>query len=56
MKILHILNDSLTDTAKQIIDVQSTENEVRVIELSKKEVSYAELIDDIFSFDRVVSW
>ena len=56
MKILYVINDSLTDTVQQIIDVQSKENEVKVIELSKKEVPYSELIDDIFSFDRVVSW
>jgi len=42
--------------SKQIIDIQSKDHEVRVIELSKKEVSYETIIDDIFSHDRVVSW
>ncbi len=56
MRILHLINDSLTDQSKQIIDFQSESGDVKVIELSKKEVSYEEIIDDIFSCDRVISW
>ncbi len=56
MKILHIINDSLSDLTKHIIDVQSKDNSVKVIELSKKKVSYEVVIDDIFSYDKVVSW
>jgi hypothetical protein len=56
MKILHILNDGLTDLPKKIIDIQSKTNEVKVIKLSKKEVPYETIIDDIFSHDRVISW
>lgn len=56
MKILHIINDTLTALPKQTIAVQSKEHEVKVIELSKKEVSYETLIDEIFSHDRVISW
>jgi hypothetical protein len=56
MKILHILNDGPTDLSKQIIDTQSKDHEVKVIELSKKEVSYETVIDEIFSHDRVISW
>ncbi len=56
MKILHILNDGPTDLSSKMIDTQSKDNEVKVIELSKKEVSYKTIIDDIFSHDRVISW
>jgi hypothetical protein len=56
MKILHIINDSLSRTTQQVIDIQTKDNEVHVIDLSKKEVSYESVIDDIFSHDRVVSW
>lgn len=56
MKILHILNDGPTELSKQIIDIQSNDHEVKVIELSKKEVPYETIIDEIFSNDRVVSW
>ena len=56
MKILHIINNGLTDLPKKIIEAQSRDNEVKVIELSRKKVSYEAVIDDIFSHDRVVSW
>ena len=55
MKILHILNDGPTDLSAKIIETQSKEHEVKVIELSKK-ASYESLIDEIFSHDKVVSW
>jgi hypothetical protein len=38
------------------MDAQSEDNEVKVIELSGKKISYDAIIDDIFSHDRVVSW
>jgi hypothetical protein len=56
MKILYIINDNQTNLSRQIIDAQSKDNEIKVIELSKKEVSYEAIIDDIFSYDRVSSW
>ncbi len=56
MKILHILNDGPTDLSSKVIDTQSKDHEVKVVELSKKEVSYETIIDNIFSHDRVISW
>ena len=56
MKILHILNDGPTDLSNKIIDIQSKDHEVKVIELSKKDVSYEAIIDEIFSHDKVISW
>jgi len=56
MKILHILNDGPSKLSDEIISVQAKDNEVKVINLAKKEASYESVIDDIFSFDRVVSW
>lgn len=56
MKILHMLNDGPEKLADQIISVQSKDHEVKVIDLSKKETSYESIVDDIFSFDRVISW
>lgn len=55
MKILHILNDGPNELSGKIIETQSKDHEVKVIELSKKE-SYDVLVDEIFSNDRVVSW
>ncbi len=56
MKILHILNDGPAKLSDQVIGVQAKEHEVKVIDLSKKEVSYENIVDDIFSCDRVISW
>ena len=56
MKILHILNDGPTDLSSKVIDTQSKDHEVKVVELSKKEISYEAIIDEIFSYDKVLSW
>lgn len=56
MKILHILNDGPTELSAKIIEVQSKDNEVKVVDLSKKEASYESIVDDIFLHDKVISW
>lgn len=56
MKILHILNDGPTDLSKMVITEQQKISEVKVIDLSHMDLSYDMIIDDIFSFDRVISW
>lgn len=56
MKILHILNDGATKLSGEIIRAQSKDNEVKVIDLSKKDASYESIVDDIFSHDKAVSW
>jgi len=56
MKILHLLNDGPAKLSDQIISAQSKGNEVKVIDLTKKEASYERIVDDIFSHDRVISW
>lgn len=56
MKILHILNDGPTGLSIKVIEIQSKDNEVKVIDLSKKLMSYEAIIDEIFSSDKVVSW
>jgi hypothetical protein len=56
VKILHILNDGPTRLSDRIIGVQAEEHEVKVVDLQKKDASYESLVDDIFSYDRVISW
>ena len=56
MKILHILNDGHSELSDKIFDAQTKSNEVKVVSLLKREISYEELVVDIFSYDRVVSW
>ena len=56
MKILHILNDGPTELSDQMIDVHSGECQVEIVNLGEKEISYDELVDKIFSSERVISW
>ncbi len=56
MKILHILNGGPTKLSDEIIGVQSKDHEVKIIDLSKNEMSYETIIDQIFSHDKVISW
>jgi len=56
MKILHILNDGPSDLSGRVITEQQKEHEIRIIDLSKMAVPYDKIIDDIFSYDRVISW
>jgi len=56
VKIVHILNDGPTKLSDRIIAAQSGDHEVKVVDLSKKELSYEGLVDAIFSYDKVISW
>ncbi len=56
MHILHILNDGPTELSDQIIDVHSRECSIEVVDLKKMEITYEDLVDKIFSCDRVISW
>jgi len=56
MKILHILNDGRAELPNRIMREQSKENDVKIIDLSKKDVSYESIVDAIFASDRVISW
>jgi hypothetical protein len=56
MKILHILSDGPNKLADEIISVHSREHEVKVVDFSKGNISYDAIVDDIFSYDKVLSW
>ncbi len=56
MKILHILNDGPNKLSDSIISVHMRDNEVKIIDLSKKDPSYESIVDDIFDSDKVISW
>lgn len=56
MKILHILVGGAGKPADRIISVQVKSHQVKVVDLSKKSVSYEDLVDEIFSHDKVVTW
>jgi hypothetical protein len=56
MKVLYILNDGPKALADRIMEAQSKENELEVIDLSKDDVSYETVVDSIFDCDKVISW
>ena len=56
MKILHILSDGPNKLADEIISVQSKEHDVKVVDFSKGDISYDALVDDLFAYDKVLSW
>ncbi len=56
MKILHILNDGTSKLSEKVINIQSEEHEIKIIDLWKKEVAYEDIVDEIFANERVVSW
>ncbi|MGD2079633.1 MAG: hypothetical protein PVJ36_00700 [Nitrospirota bacterium] len=56
MKILHILSDGPSDLAARVAEAQSAEHEVTVLDLTERKVSYGEVVEEIFSHDKVISW
>ncbi len=56
MRVLHILNDGPTKLSDEIIRVQSAGHEVKIIDLSRNEMCYEDIVEEIFFSDRVVSW
>lgn len=56
MKILHILNDGTAELPEKIIAVQKGLHDVKVVDLTRKDLSWDALVDDIFSYDKVISW
>lgn len=55
MKILYILKGQSDETVERLIKAHRDSNEVKVITLTKG-VSYDAIVDDIFSYDKVISW
>ncbi len=55
MKILHIVKQDLNATEKKIIEVHKKGNVVTVVNL-KENKNYGQIVDLIFSSDKVISW
>lgn len=55
MKILHIVKQDLDATAKKIVEMHKKGNDVTVVNL-KENKDYAQIVDLIFSSDKVLSW
>ena len=55
MKILYIQKQDLDVTAKKIMDLHKKEHDVTVVNL-KENKNYSQIVDLIFSSDKVISW
>lgn len=56
MKILYVFKKAPDASTKKIIEVQSTGNQVKTIELYKGGIAYDKLVADIFANDKVFCW
>ena len=56
LKILHLLNDGGDELSARIIAVHARDHQVRVVNLRDRELSFEQLVDEIFAHDKVVSW
>ena len=56
VKILCLLNDGPDARSGAWIEALSRECQVKVIDLTKKEMPYDALVDKIFANDKVMSW
>lgn len=54
MKILYILSSGQDETVERLIELQKKSHDVMSVDIEK--VSYDDLIDLIFSSDKVISW
>ena len=56
LSILHIFSDGPSPTAMELIKHQSELHDVSMVDLTKCETDYGDIIDRIFSCDKLVSW
>ncbi len=55
MKILYLQQQELSATAKKILEAHKKGNNVTVVDI-RKDKNYAQIVDLIFSNDKVISW
>jgi len=55
MKILHLVKQDLNATEKKILEVHKAGHTVTVVDL-KENKNYGQIVDLIFSSDKVISW
>ena len=56
MKILHIVNNGVDKNVDEFMSAQEKDNEVKLIKLASDDINYEEIIDEIESADKVISW
>jgi hypothetical protein len=55
MKILYIQKQDLDATAKKIMEVHKKRNDVTIVNIRENK-NYGQIVDLIFSSDKVISW
>lgn len=55
MNILYLLRNAPDDTVTMLIDEQKTSHSVSVININDNK-NYDEIVDAIFSSDKIISW
>lgn len=56
MKILHLIHGNPDVSTQRVIEQQAKEHQVKVVDLSKQDVSYEALVEEIFAHEKVISW
>jgi len=56
LKILYIFREEPPENVKNIVEHQSSENTITSIRLYEGKINYDDVINCIFSHDRVISW
>jgi len=56
VSVLHILSDGVLPIIDQTIDIQSGIHTLEVVDLSKGDIDYDELVSKIFCSSKVISW
>jgi hypothetical protein len=56
MKLLNIIRSEPDDTTKTFIESFSKDEGAKKVVLYEGNIDWSELVDDIFSYDKVVCW
>lgn len=56
MKLLVLLTDGPDRECDEIVEAQARAHEVTVIDLSKRDAPYEQVIREIWAHDRVMAW
>ena len=56
MRILNLIHSEPNKTVERLIEYFSGEDECAVEELYQEDIDWDRLVDDIFSYDKVICW
>ncbi len=56
MKLLNIIRSEPDDTTKPFIESFSKDEGAKKVVLYEKDIDWSALVDEIFSYDKVVCW